>query len=494
MQANSIICTGSARFLNKINGACTDGTSGTTKYMRQDGTWQVPPNDNTDTKVAQTASDEFNTNYEVLLSGSADNTTRTEGARKSSGFIYNPNKQNCLIGSLKSSTPLGKNATAFGYMVEATGEDSHAEGAGTTASGGCSHAEGINTIANHKSQHVFGEYNIADPSTAAATARGNYVEIVGNGTTDGTRSNARTLDWSGNEWIASTLVVGTLKSGTTLGTNATAFGDTVEASGDYSHAEGWYTTASGQYGAHAEGVGTTASGQYGAHAEGVSTTASQNGTHAEGTSTIASGQLGAHAEGNSTTASGDSSHAEGYFTNATGIYSHAEGNNTIALVRSNHVFGEYNVEDTSYGGSSAKGDYIEIVGNGTSNTARSNARTLNWSGNEWLAGTLTQGSSIEIKKNVADMTQEDGDKILNLRPVVFDYKSSEKDIQAERGFIAEEVKEIIPNLVTDKIVNDEGETVAPASLNYISMIPYLVKVCQRQQKEIDELKSLIAEK
>lgn len=44
-QLNNLIVTGSSRFLNKINGACTDGTAGTTKYMRQDGTWQVPPND-----------------------------------------------------------------------------------------------------------------------------------------------------------------------------------------------------------------------------------------------------------------------------------------------------------------------------------------------------------------------------------------------------------------------------------------------------------------
>lgn len=44
-QLNNLIVTGSSRFLNKINGACTDGTTGTTKYMRQDGTWQVPPND-----------------------------------------------------------------------------------------------------------------------------------------------------------------------------------------------------------------------------------------------------------------------------------------------------------------------------------------------------------------------------------------------------------------------------------------------------------------
>ena len=43
-QLNDLVVTGSSRFLNKINGTCTDGSAGTTKYMRQDGTWQVPPN------------------------------------------------------------------------------------------------------------------------------------------------------------------------------------------------------------------------------------------------------------------------------------------------------------------------------------------------------------------------------------------------------------------------------------------------------------------
>jgi chitodextrinase len=34
-------------------------------------------------------------------------------------------------------------------------------------------------------------------------------------------------------------------------------------------------------------------------------------------------------------------------------------------------------------------NYVEIVGNGTATDARSNARTLDWAGNEWLAGNLT---------------------------------------------------------------------------------------------------------
>ena len=43
-QVGDLVVTGSSRFLNKINGTCTDGSAGTTKYLRQDGTWQVPPN------------------------------------------------------------------------------------------------------------------------------------------------------------------------------------------------------------------------------------------------------------------------------------------------------------------------------------------------------------------------------------------------------------------------------------------------------------------
>lgn len=47
-------------------------------------------NTNTDTMVTQTATS-TDANYEVLFSGTADSTTRTEGARKSTGLKFNPN-------------------------------------------------------------------------------------------------------------------------------------------------------------------------------------------------------------------------------------------------------------------------------------------------------------------------------------------------------------------------------------------------------------------
>ena len=101
----------------------------------------------------------------------------------------------------------GSCSHAEGYYTTASGESSHAEGGNTEASGIFAHAEGLYTVANHESQHVFGEYNIADPSSATASSRGNYVEIVGNGDSS-TRSNARTLDWNGNEVLSGKLTVG----------------------------------------------------------------------------------------------------------------------------------------------------------------------------------------------------------------------------------------------------------------------------------------------
>lgn len=157
--------------------------------------------------------------------------------------------------------------------------------------------------------------------------------------------------------------------------------------GGYSVAIGYNTTASA-YASHAEGANTVASGNQ-SHAEGESTTASGYNSHAEGYETIASNTL-SHAEGNSTKALGNASHAEGFYTTASGDYSHVEGYNTISSSESQHVQGKYNIEDT-------KNKYAHIVGNGT-NSTRSNAHTLDWNGNAWFAGKLTQeGTPTEDK-------------------------------------------------------------------------------------------------
>ena len=96
-----------------------------------------------------------------------------------------------------------------------------------------------------------------------------------------------------------------------------------------------------------------------------SNTASGDYSHAEGIIVFATGE-GSHAEGSYTTASGDYSHAGGKNTTASGDYSHAGGYNTKASSSSQTAIGEYNIEDV-------EGNNLLIVGNGTSDTARSNA-------------------------------------------------------------------------------------------------------------------------
>ena len=92
----------------------------------------------------------------------------------------------------------GQWSHAEGAYTKAHGNRAHAEGWSTEADGEASHAEGFGTEAYSKNQHVEGKFNIKD---AAET----YAHIVGNGTSDNSRSNAHTLDWKGNAWYAGTV-------------------------------------------------------------------------------------------------------------------------------------------------------------------------------------------------------------------------------------------------------------------------------------------------
>lgn len=100
---------------------------------------------------------------------------------------------------------------------------------------------------------------------------------------------------------------------------------------------------------------------------------------------------------------GKNSHAEGSSTTASGDYSHAEGHYTNARCKSQHVQGEYNVLDTD-GTAVTRGKYAHIVGNGTSDAARSNAHTLDWEGNAWFAG-YVEGTALILKSSTADSTK-----------------------------------------------------------------------------------------
>ena len=364
----------------------------------------------------------------------------------------------------------GDNSHAEGNSTQALGVNAHAEGKGTKAIGYQAHTEGNSTIApmHTYNQHVQGRFNIPMDT--------NYAHVVGNGTNEDVydesgnlvtqnRSNAHTLDWSGNAWFAGNVTIGseekklateekvntletkvgsqitaigavrkgtkdtsvTLNSSSNVASGAlsTAEGNGTTAGGESSHAEGKATIASGNqshaegsgtqatnWNTHAEGVRSIASGEYShaegtdttsegrsshsegegthakasyAHSEGSGTTASGTASHSEGSQSTASGAF-SHAEGNTTIASGEGSHAEGKQTQALGYQSHAEGNNTIASegTWNQHVQGRFNTPMDN--------NYAHVVGNGTSESDRRNAHTLDWNGNAWFAGNVKVGN------------------------------------------------------------------------------------------------------
>lgn len=136
---------------------------------------------------------EYNTASGSYATAIGRQNTASGGYSLATGW-YNTSSENC-------TTAIGcYNTASAGYAV--------AGGYNSTASGGLSTAIGYGVVANHLCQTAIGMYNEADTSTASVAERGNYIEIVGNGTGANARSNARTLDWSGNESLAGSITLG----------------------------------------------------------------------------------------------------------------------------------------------------------------------------------------------------------------------------------------------------------------------------------------------
>lgn len=184
------------------------------------------------------------------------------------------------------------------------------------------------------------------------------------------------------------------KDNTVSDTYSFAFGNSNIVSNWGSFAEGYRNNVASSA-SHAEGTrnAITGSNSQASHVEGRRNTASGVAVHAEGQDNTVSGSA-SHAEGANNTATGQTSHVEGQRNEVSGSASHAEGFHTIARKNAQHVFGRANIPDMD--DSNNYGTYIEIVGNGDTtdpnNIVRRNARTLDWNGNEILAGKLTLGA------------------------------------------------------------------------------------------------------
>ena len=416
---------------------------------------------------------------------------------------------------------------AEGGLTEASGHYSHAEGLGTTASGIYSHAEGSSTLASGATSHAEGTSTEAFGNSSHAEGINTLASGI-RSHAEGTNTEA-----SGNDSHAEgsgTLAFGEVSHAEGYLTEASgdyshAEGRETVASGDYSHAEGRGTTASGAR-SHAEGLNTQAL-SLNDHAEGVGTVASGSSSHAQGQNTIASGSI-SHAEGINTLASGTRSHAEGSLTEASGIASHAEGDSTTASGSYSHSQNRLTVASgiASHAGGRGDGTTNRVVANGDTSFAHFRNTTTGdlgvYGDNSAILGgvnhNITSGanqsvilggsgitantantvyvpdlvidgltstdpiatdangkivagtSDIRLKKDIQPLSNSI-DKIKGLRGVSFEYTPESNMGNGLRyGFIAQEVKEVIPQMVRSRAKSGDM-----LSLNYTEVIPWLVE-------------------
>ena len=109
----------------------------------------------------------------------------------------------------------------------------------------------------------------------------------------------------------------------------------------------------------------------------------------------------------------------------------------------------------------------------------------------FYGSSFTNPSSRRIKENIKDLTNEDAEKILDINTVSFDFIDSWGD-KNQYGVIAEDVEKIIPFVVMRSEDYDEDEPISPTniplSVDYAKFVPFLIKMVQIQQQEIEQLK------
>jgi hypothetical protein len=288
------------------------------------------------------------------------------------------NRHDALVILKSGDTTLNGNLTINGTITA-----TNINGSGSTAN--VAKLDAANTFNNVSGITVQGPGPVSDTVPATGT-------IVPSGA--GTRmvfipgfSAFRVGSVSGDQWDS-------IK----IGLWSTAMGNNTTASGGSSTAFGWSTTASGAS-STAMGGRSTASGHY-STAIGSHNTASDYGSTAMGTDTIASGHSST-ALGYATEASGNFSTAMGFSSTASGVSTTAMGDNTSAPSYAETALGCFNTTYTPRASSNWEaGDRLLVVGNGTSDTARSDAFIIYKNGNATLKGTLTQLSDRNAKTDI----------------------------------------------------------------------------------------------
>ena len=362
------------------------------------------------------------------------------------------------------------------------------------------------------------------------------------GTNLGNRTERLTIKASGNVGIGTTSPSNKLH---VVGRGRFTDGLSVESGGIYSS----YSSGNGVegYGNTSYGIGTYGSGYYGAYGSGAKygaygysstgfgvyglSTSSYNANGSTGVYGTAyygvqgKGTYGVFGEGSSyglygssasnygvvgvgaygVYGSGTSYGIYGYSSKETGVYGYTGGGGT-------NYYGVYGYNgSTGYG---VRGYCYSGAGvYGSSNSGYAGY----FAGNVYATGTY-QGSDRKLKKNIEDLSSA-MDIINKLQPRSYEYRQDGNyklmhlPTGKRYGLIAQELEEVLPNLVKvssfDTRMEDgvkpidsknvdakketvQSETIEFKAVNYTELIPILVKGMQEQQKEIETLKAEVS--
>ena len=126
------------------------------------------------------------------------------------------------------------------------------------------------------------------------------------------------------------------------------------------------------------------------------------------------------------------------------------------------------------------------------NSASTTEFTVYDTGNATLAGSLVQNSDQRLKTNISDLDGSSSLAEINaLNPVTFNWIDPAKSSVPQFGFIAQQVDQVFPNLVSTTsptALTPDGTL----SLNYIDLISPIIAAIQELDKEVTSLASTVA--
>ncbi len=102
---------------------------------------------------------------------------------------------------------------------------------------------------------------------------------------------------------------------------------------------------------------------------------------------------------------------------------------------------------------------------------------------------MPAGSDLALKKNVSTL-QSALEKILALRPVTWHWKTDTRNQQLNYGFIAQEVEQLFPDLVSSRLWQDGTDK---KHIDATGIIPYAIAAMQEQQRQITDMRQELAE-